>query len=62
MTINIYDAQGTGKIEFGNVGGDFEGQMPITIEKYGSKNHVYMSLDKEDAKALVVYLKKEFKI
>ena len=63
-TIKIYSTSGDGSnMEFSNNGEIDENEMQISIDhtEYDTEL-LFFHLSKEDAKELVTYLKKEFKI
>lgn len=66
-TIKIYEADGGGNnIEFMNNGDSEPNIMPLAIDisrdEIGDDELLYFNLSIEDAKELIAYLKKEFKI
>lgn len=61
MTINLYDAASNGnRMEFFNNGENDANVMPVKMD-FGTDKERWFNLDKDDARELIKYLKKQFK-
>jgi len=62
-TIKIFDPNNSNSIEVGNNGENIWNELMLTIDHSEYKNdYLYFTLSKEEAKELIAYLKKEFRI
>ena len=62
-TIKIYDtAVEKSTIEIGNEGAVDSDELQMTIDNPNCKDYLFFYLSKDDARELIVYLKKQFSI
>ncbi len=62
MTINIFDPNNSNSIQVGNNGENEPNELTLTFDIAELKDLQYFSLSRAEAKELIAYLKKEFKI
>jgi len=62
MTIKIFDPNNSNSIEVGNNGENEPNEIMLTFDISELEEFQYFSLSKDEAKELITYLKKEFKI
>lgn len=62
MTIKIFNPNNADSIEVGNNGDNEPNQLTLTIDISEEKELKYFDLSKDEAKELIAYLKKEFKL
>jgi len=62
MTIKIFDPNNSNSIEVGNNGENEPNEIMLTFDIAELEEFQYFSLSKDEAKELITYLKKEFKI